>query len=979
MPQRVQLIQGAGFEFIWAAARDWFKRAAVEAMFSAAPWAVLTSGRPLAHALKARLLAEGINLGAVYFWSPGEVRDWLLRGLEPTPELAIREHLHLLLSLSAESIDRAPREPARIMRALDRIHAAGLAANALEYPPAEQLAERLAQDLSRAGWTTKYQLDWRLAERPADATLANLLVAGFDAAHFELWPLLHAAVRSAGAATVLLTTPRSKAEGLDQAWIGTWEEQVGIAEIGSSELGGTPFAALAQRMEYGAEHAADRSIVRPIVRIGRTLQDQADAITAQLMLFAADPTATRIGALFPGRGPLAREVSARLLARGIPHFDAFGFLPPPEPAYGRWSAWTALQRSPTLARLQHVLAQPLAPSAPDGLFDALKRAAADVLVDDLAVLDARLKDLGRPECLEAALFLELFRALPSHEALHTYYEQTRARWSALGWDDLAALLDTQWRIVMMFGDREATVGHWLDWLDSIAPTPSAQRAPDAANPFALIHLLPYAQAEGLDWSHLVLAGMNEGNWPPPAEVDGFLSDDRIAALNKSALQQGRQGEGHWALQPGRSLILGTSEQRELQRRQFFNLVECVGNGLAFTASLEAEGDSGRSLPASDFLSHAHFCAEGSPLSEERMREIQSATAAWLAGWPEAPAIAAPPQPAPVEQAGHAFRARRASAAFGSHECAFARTPPPKPAHLTCKKWENAVRDPARVWMETFLSVAQPDNLRDLDLWPLTRGNWVHRWLAAALCPVLGRFEPRRKGEEILSQIRHHATATRGDIARAFRDAGRDEPQWWRTRVAQAEWLALQFGARLAALDGWPAAAVEWNLPKGAVHTTGAISLSLRGRIDVLFAPDCESALPASAWIADFKTGQDKALSTKTLQGRLAEGNGVQLCLYALALAGTGVQELRISLLTADTPLEPQVGLAQIREQQPFWSELARMQESGVFGMRGTVRAEYGMALELPMATLPVEGELLEEKWLLSHTGLCSEGDADHGD
>ena len=39
-------------------------------------------------------------------------------------------------------------------------------------------------------------------------------------------------------------------------------------------------------------------------------------------------------------------------------------------------------------------------------------------------------------------------------------------------------------------------------------------------------------------------------------------------------------------------------------------------------------------------------------------------------------------------------------------------------------------------------------------------------------------------------------------------------------------------------------------------------------------------------------------------------------------------------------------------------------------MRGAVRSEYGVSLELPLATLPVEPDTLEEKWALTHPGLC---------
>src|SRR5204863_415584 len=61
--------------------------------------------------------------------------------------------------------------------------------------------------------------------------LSNLLLFGFDAAHWPLWPLLHAATLSADEATVVLSDPRDEARDLDETWIGTWEETFGAAEV----------------------------------------------------------------------------------------------------------------------------------------------------------------------------------------------------------------------------------------------------------------------------------------------------------------------------------------------------------------------------------------------------------------------------------------------------------------------------------------------------------------------------------------------------------------------------------------------------------------------------------------------------------------------------------------------------------------------------------------------------------------------------
>ena len=977
MAERVELVLAGGFEAAWAAVRPWFARAQRAALLAATPWVVLTPNRTMGHALKARLLADGLHLGGVFFWTPGELRDHLRRQHPEAPHLAVREHLHLLLASAASGPD-APREPGRLMRALDQLRGAGCGAAELDFAPAEQWAARLDADLAAAGWTTVQAFDWSLAANPPANALHHLLLLGFDAAHWELWALLQAAVRAAGHALVVLTPPRSKAEELDQVWIGSWEQAFGPAEPGDGTTPPTPFHALAQRMENPGSAADDGPVNSPPLRIGRTAREQAEAIVAQALAYACEPEAQRIGLVFPGPGPLAREVSALLLRRGVPHFDAFGHsAPPPAPAE-RWHAWIALQRAPLLESARRLVTLDPAAAPPERFERELARAETEVLVDDLDVVRQRLLDSGAPAALETAQFLARYTRLPAEATLDGFTAATREAWRKLGWPDLVAELDAQVRALAPLAARRLASGAWLDWLESVAPRPALLRAADAANPLARIHVLGYAQAEGLPWTHLVLAGLNEGEWPPALEPSGFLSEDRIAALNRAAITQGNQGEGHATVKPGRAILPGGYERREVQRRQFYNLVETPTHGLALACALEGEDGSGRSLPASDFLSHLYFCARGEPLSEGAMQAHAARTRAWLARWPAPPAVAPPEQPVPVAHAGAAYRARRNPGAFGPYECAFA-GPPPKPAQLSCKAWEAALRDPAAAWFKTYLGVEPAGDFSGGELWPITRGTWVHRWLAAALCEVRGRFEARHGGAALLDRVRRSAAATQRAIAHSFSAAGRAEPQWWRARLAQAEWMALQFAQRLAELSDWPQAAVEWTLPATSGLCTTGGRLALRGRIDVLFAREQADAIPRAGWVVDFKTGQEKPLSERTLADRLRSGHGIQIALYALALADAGAEDVQVSLLTPEDEVKPQAGLNAIRAQDALWAALARMQDTGIFGITGALRSEYGVSLELPLATLAVEPALLDEKWALTHPALAGEEDSDGAD
>lgn len=986
MAGRVHLWLGGAFDDIWReVARPWLAAAARTALLAPAPWVVLVPSRAHGHALKARWLGEGRHLGGVFFWTPGELRDHLRRALPDTPALALREYLHLLLASAAENdehpaIRAAGREPGRLMRSLDQLTAAGLDAGALDFPPAEQLAATFAAALRDTGWTTVQAFDWRLARSPPPDAIASLLLLGFDAAHWELWPLLQACVGAATEAAIVLTPPRSKAERLDQAWIGSWEEVHGEAASIATEPAPAPFADVAHRMENHEADAGRQSAPAAVeILVGRNVREHADAIATQCLAYLRDPAATRIGLLFPGPSPLAREVSARLVTYGVPHFDAFGHAAPPSSVAVRWQAWVHLQKSYRLDALLRLVEVDAAAAPPARFDDALGRAYGDVLVDDLPVLTARLRDLAREDHLEAAAFLARYARLPQKATVARMLEATHDAWRVLGWSDLAAELDQQTRSLAVLHERSVTVAVWLDWLSSVAPGAIQVREPDAANPLARVHLLPYTQAEGLSWSHLVLADLSEGRWPPSPEPAGYLSDDRIAELNAAALHQGRQGEGHEAVRDGRALLLGSAERREIYRRQFYNLVESATVGLAATCALESEEDRGRVLPPSDFLSHLYFTCRGEPLTEPLMEALQQATAAWLAHVPPPPRVDPPVQPAPLAQPAVAYRARRAREPFGPYECAFASAGPPRPAELSCKQWESAVRDPAGAWFNAYLGVAPVQALTATDRWPITRGTWVHRWLAHALTPALGRFEQRAVGGALATNVRRAVAASHRQIAHAFTQAGREEPQWWRARLAQAEWVALQFARRLADVAEWPVAAAEWTLPSPARVAGLSGALHVRGRIDVLFAPEPGDPIPRSCWVADFKTGNEKPLTDRNLPGRLLAGYGIQICLYALALAEAGAQQVAVSLLTPDTTAVPQVELGTIRGTTDVWEELIRMQDSGRFGIRGEMRAEYGPSLTLPLATLAVEKDLLEEKWALTHPGLAAEEEDDDGE
>ena len=51
-----------------------------------------------------------------------------------------------------------------------------------------------------------------------------------------------------------------------------------------------------------------------------------------------------------------------------------------------------------------------------------------------------------------------------------------------------------------------------------------------------------------------------------------------------------------------------------------------------------------------------------------------------------------------------------------------------------------------------------------------------------------------------------------------------------------------------------------------------------------------------------------------------------------------------------------------------------MQETGIFGLRGPIRNEFGFNPDYPLATLPIDQEFLDEKWVLTHPAFADDED-----
>src|SRR5213080_1131465 len=240
--RRVSLHIGASPEAAWKnVVRHWLERIATRTLQAKKPAAVVTASRSQAYFFRSRVLAEGKSLLAVKFLSPPQLRELLLRG--GGQRVPLREHLRLVLAVTAEEFaskstddetvlvaKSITRDADRFLRALDELRAAGWTLDEIESPALCEIAARFEEQVRECGFTFVHDAD-RATLAHAQPLFSNLLLFGFDAAHWPLWPLLHGAALSADETTVVLNDPRDEARDLDETWIGTWEEAFAPAEV----------------------------------------------------------------------------------------------------------------------------------------------------------------------------------------------------------------------------------------------------------------------------------------------------------------------------------------------------------------------------------------------------------------------------------------------------------------------------------------------------------------------------------------------------------------------------------------------------------------------------------------------------------------------------------------------------------------------------------------------------------------------------
>ncbi|MGH8102736.1 MAG: hypothetical protein ACREIW_15680, partial [Chthoniobacterales bacterium] len=413
---------------------------------------------------------------------------------------------------------------------------------------------------------------------------------------------------------------------------------------------------------------------------------------------------------------------------GVPHNDAVGHFAPGPFEDGAWNAWLALQENHRLAPLLRFLKA--LPSRED-LFGGLsiqkmearlRRIYSEILIDDVAVLrEYCTRRADDPELTQIAASLAGIEFLRAKASLVRFLAETKAIFTQLKWKERwleVERLGHDWRGAV---HNEFPRAVYLRWLKEILDSFTRARMAEGDHPYSRVQLLSYADGEGQEWSHLIFAGLNQGEWPRAHGDSGFLRDEDVAKWNQRATRQGKQGEGHRTATEGKTLLLGTQEQRQIAVRQFFSGLELASHGVAFTANLLQGSAPERFWNPSELLSQVYFATRKAVLSQQTMQQLRKQTRAWLdrqsifdAGVQSSPDI---------RRTRVAYDARRRpDQPSGEYDFAL-REAIDREITLRATEWDKITKQPALIWLRAFLGVENP--ARDFNQWAAATGVWVH--------------------------------------------------------------------------------------------------------------------------------------------------------------------------------------------------------------------------------------------------------------
>jgi len=992
-------MMGASVADLWREiGLPWLAGQATTAWRNEAPSVVLVPDRITAFYAKSMAVDKGLNLLGIEFWTPSDARLRLRQWIGPeVGRGASRESLELMIRQAARRAYGGSRQnataeaivadPAAFRQLIDRVYATGMDLSKVASPQLREVERNLTALLEAAGLMHSARVDFGLerAMEERGPVLGDCLCMGFDGEAWSRAPVLTSVLMASREATVGLTVPAEPGEEADRLWISSLEQRFGACEM--VEVSERPGPDDAPPLLF---HLAD------------SLSDEADIAAAQVAQWMAQEEDARICVAVPPSSGLGLLVTERLAAMGLPLHSRFGRRRPGMLEDPAWKAWLEFLQEPGLPALLE-LADALDPVqlramadagakaefGHDELLSALDEAYQNVLSERVEVLATWLDGSRRTWARHAQVLLRKLDPLPEHGTLQNLWEGFAAKAIAMGWSERLELLQPRASELLEVEQQlELSGADFAAWLGALSESHEFQRVEETGHYYSRIHVLAPGEAVNQAWSHLLMVGQTEGEWPPARQVETFLSRKESATLRarlrekvESKVTEGAQGEGHEILPPGSTWLRDVDASAEKARRSFNRLMQQYEEGgmcLAVSAHVGHEATPSLPLQPGEFFLRAYRLAvarhpEMPPTlddsTQERIRRRSSALRDKYR--PAVPVSGGGASRSDLHAMLEAQRQRRTGKNYSAYDfCLHPGANTPEPLRLSCREWEGMLRMPASAFLRHVLGVGPRSEFTGEAFYRRSRGTWVHEWLGAML-PKAGerpRDEPVRlqelpQDDERRQRVQRAAASFRQEAESALVAAGQSPPLWWEALWEESLGLTLQLAEWLGEMEGYTHGATEWTVAPHPWKRAEEDVLWLRGRFDCLLGNGEDWQQSDRLLILDYKTGSSSKFSLAEI-GK--EASGVQLALYALVLSTMTPSEVQVALASPTSGFSRLLSQEDLEVYREGWEELIRVQNSGCFGWRHPVRDPYRQVEELPLATLALPENVGKAKWKRAH-------------
>jgi hypothetical protein len=471
----------------------------------------------------------------------------------------------------------------------------------------------------------------------------------------------------------------------------------------------------------------------------------------------------------------------------------------------------------------------------------------------------------------------------------------------------------------------------MEWLAAHLAGERLVAAPPDYAALAPVVVTTFAGAAQQTWERVIFLDSNEHVWPAPVAENPYLADAARLRLN-----QNRHDSGY---------LLTTRDLRSLDQARFLDLVEHCRGPIAFAGVLLEQTDAGDRVQPNEWV--LRTLMETTPAGEFSLDLWSDAARSFEA---EAPPALDEAERAHMERV-HGSR-HNGTMPFDRYQFNFHETKL-EPGAWSATDLDEAITCPATFALRELFGAESTAGETFSRAEGAAVGNRAHQWLGR----ILGSREQltvpgTAAGDE--TKLRRELATARKELEDWYAADDLALPIWWETCLRKTAWATRRC---LREVRGW-LDSHYWAMEKKLAVSvrTPAGPLLLKGRLDIMIS-DREEMSGAHLRIFDFKTGRSAAPTLATLE----RGNGAQFAAYYLMVRDAGAAEAVIGIIKPEERARDVFSTGDEEVLRAQFSVFANLWRDLRFGRRGPLVSDYGICETLPLATVPIDPAVLDQK------------------